>query len=218
MMRLTGAKSGGRLHVVIQKGVCYYSPMLMGFKYFGTLALALILASQTGLAGDMTAFQLIKEGNRYVGDDVKDQVVEVRSERSVGSLVPNIWYVVYYDPDATFHATEVKFAAGKKLDVRRPARMLEFGTKDSNRLNPKKLNVDSDKALSISTNEPVMKGLTLRASQLWLQHGDEGPVWKVRLWAAKIRNPNDMADIGNIYIDAADGTIVRRDVHIDRVD
>jgi hypothetical protein len=29
-----------------------------------------------------------------------------------------------------------------------------------------------------------------------LQHGDLGPEWKVRLWAAKLRNPTEDADIG----------------------
>ena len=42
-------------------------------------------------AGDMTAYQLIKEGNRYVGEDAKDKVVQIRSEKSIGVLTPNIW-------------------------------------------------------------------------------------------------------------------------------
>src|ERR1700722_5484498 len=71
-------------------------------------------------AGDLTAYQLIKEGNRYVGGDAKDKVVQIRSEKSIGTLTPNVWYIVYYDPDATFKATEVKFGAGQKMDVKRP--------------------------------------------------------------------------------------------------
>ena len=31
--------------------------------------------------------------------------------------MPNVWYVVYYDPDAVLKAVEVKFGAGKKMDV-----------------------------------------------------------------------------------------------------
>src|SRR3954469_9159967 len=74
---------------------------------------------------DPTAFQLIKEGNRYVGEQAKDKVVHIRSEKSVGSLTPKVWYVVYYDSTATFKAVEVKFAAGKMIDVKRPFRVLE---------------------------------------------------------------------------------------------
>jgi hypothetical protein len=85
-------------------------------------------------------------------------------------------------------------------------------------LDAKKLKTDSDKAIKIATAEPLLDKLTIRATQLWLDTSNSGPVWKVRLWASKLRNPNDMADIGDIYISAEDGTVTRRDLHIDRVD
>src|SRR5206468_4301551 len=71
---------------------------------------------------ESTAFQLIKEGNRYLGEESKDKVVQIRSEKSIGTLTPNIWFVVYYDPDAAARAAEVKFIAGKKDWVRRSPR------------------------------------------------------------------------------------------------
>lgn len=184
-----------------------------------TIALAALAFAQTARAGEATALDLIKEGNRYVGEESKDKVVQIRSEKSVGTLTPNIWYVVYYDPDATFKATEVKFGAGKKLSVKRPARMLELGTGDDKQLDRAKMKVDSDKALKIATAEPLLENLKLRASQMWLQRGEEAPVvWKVRLWAAKLKNPNDDANIGDVYISAEGGKVVRNDLHIDRVD
>ena len=60
-------------------------------------------------AGEPTAFELVKEGNRHLGEEAKDRVVQIRSEKSIGSLTPNIWWVVYYDPDAAAMATEIKF-------------------------------------------------------------------------------------------------------------
>src|SRR5690242_116300 len=77
------------------------------------------------LAADSTAFDLIKEGNRYVGEQSKDKIVQIRSEKSVGTINPNVWYVVYYDPTATLKSVEVKFGAGKMLSVKRPLRLLE---------------------------------------------------------------------------------------------
>src|SRR6476469_2820568 len=76
-------------------------------------------------ADEPTAFALVKEGDRYVGEQSRDKVVEIHSDKSVGTVVPNIWYIVDYDPTATFKAVEVKFAAGKMIDVKRPLRMLE---------------------------------------------------------------------------------------------
>ena len=169
--------------------------------------------ARAALAADPTAFELINLGNQYVGVQSKDQVVQIRSEKSVGTLTPNIWYVVYYDPDATLKAVEVKFGAGRKLDVSHPLRLLEPVTGGDKVLDRSKFKVDSNKALNIATAEPLLKSLTLKATQFWLQRGDEGPVWRVRLWAAKLKDPNDDADIGDVYISAADGSVVKTDLH-----
>ncbi|MDB6067126.1 MAG: hypothetical protein JWR26_3334 [Pedosphaera sp.] len=184
------------------------------------LAIAVMVLSIgiSARAGELTAYQLISEGNDYVGKESKDKVVQLRSDKSVGSLTPTIWYVVFYDPDATFKATEVKFGAGKKMDVKRPMRMLEMGSTESKKMDRKKLVVDSDKVLVTATSEPLLQNLKLTASQMWLEHGEDGPVWKVRLWAAKLRNPSRDANIGDVYISADEGKVLRCDLHIDRVD
>jgi len=184
------------------------------------LAAAICAAGMTQFAhsADMTAYQLIKEGNRYVGEDSKDQVVQIRSDKSIGSMNPVVWYVVFYDPDATFKATEVKFGAGKKLEVKRPMRMLEPVTGNDKKLDRKRMNVDSDKAIETACADPLLANLKVVASQLWLDRTDEGPTWKVRLWAAKLRNPSHDVDIGDVYVSADDGKVLRRDLHISRVD
>lgn len=175
------------------------------------------------VAGEPTAFELIKLGNDYVGKDARDKVVQIRSEKSIGSLTPAIWFVVYYDADASLKATEVKFEAGKKADVKRPLRMLEF-VKADKVFDKAKLKVDSDAAIKTAAAEPLLKNLTLKAAQLWLDSNlkfdlsVEAPVWKVRLWAARLKNPNDNADIGDVYISAADGKVLKSDLHINRVD
>jgi hypothetical protein len=188
------------------------------FSVFG-----MIVFSRGAFASELTAFQLIKEGNRHLGEEARDRVVQIRSEKSIGSLTPNIWYVVYYDPDATAKAAEVKFGAGKKLSVKRPARILEMGTGAHRELNRDKMKVDSDKAIELAKKEPLLNKLTLTNTQLWLERDfwsadKDLPVWKVRLWAAKIRKPTESADIGDIYVSAEDGKVLRSDLHIDRLD
>lgn len=190
----------------------------INFVRCALLVAAFTFAAGIALAAEPTAFDLIKEGNQYVGVQSKDKVVQIRSEKSIGTLTPNIWFIVYYDPDATFKAMEVKFGAGKKLKVGRPWRVIERGMGEDKVLESSKLKTDSDKAIKIACDEPLLKSLKLRATQLWLQRGDEGPVWKVRLWAAKLKNPADDVDIGDVYISAADGKVLRTKLHIDRVD
>jgi hypothetical protein len=186
-------------------------------KTFAVVAMTVAVA-QAALAADPTAFELIKLGDQYVGVQSQDKVVQIRSEKSVGTLVPNIWYVVYYDPDATLKAIEVKFGAGQKLDVSHPLRLLEPITGEDRVLDSTKLKVDSDQALKIAMAEPLLKNLTLKASQLWLQHGDLGPEWKVKLWAAKLKAPNEDADVGVVVVSAADGSVVKIDLHPNSVD
>jgi hypothetical protein len=191
--------------------------MKMKRKIFFGAAL-MISATRVALATDPTAFELVKSGDQYVGVQSKDKIVQIRSEKSVASLTPNIWYVVYYDPDATFKATEVKFGAGQKLDVSRPWRMLEPVTGDDKILDSTKLKTDSDKALKVATAQPLLEHLTLKATQLWLEHGDNGPQWRVKIWAQKLHSPNDDADVGEVTISAADGSIIKSDIHPDSVD
>src|SRR5665213_2423128 len=114
------------------------------------------------VAADLTAFDLIKQGDRYVGEQAKDKVVQIRSDKSIGSLMPNIWYVVFCDPTASLKATEVKFGGGKMMEVKRPFRLLEPVTGGDKTLDRKKFKVDSDRALAIALKEPLLSGLNLK--------------------------------------------------------
>jgi hypothetical protein len=175
-----------------------------------------------------TAFELLKEANRYVGEQAKDKVVQIRSEKSVGNLTPNVWYVVLYDPTATLKAQEVKFGSGKMLSVKRPMRLLEPVTGGDLPLNRDQLKVDSDKAISLAQAEPILKDIKLTNTQLKLERVGEGvlgegggsgqAIWKVKVWAAKLRNPGKTANLGELWISAADGKMIKNDVHLNRID
>jgi hypothetical protein len=189
-------------------------------------AAVLVAAAVPVLRGaELTALRLVKEGNQYVSVDAKDKVVQIRSEKSVGSLTPTIWYVVYFDPDATFNATEVKFGAGRKLDVKRPMRVLETVAGSDATIDLERVKIDSDRAVALAAREPMLANLKLKAVELKLERegnrwgGDAGSaVWRVRLWAAKLRNPNRDADIGELILDATEGKVLKNDLKINRVD
>lgn len=169
-------------------------------------------------AADKTAFELAKEGNKHIGEHAKDKIVQIRSEKSVGSVTPNVWYVVYYDEFATMKSVEVKFAGDKVASVKRPFRLIEAATDKDSQLNPKQLKVDSDKALKIALKEKILENLKITASQMKLEEYEGAPVWKIRLWAQKIRQPNKEADIGQIFVAAEDGKVVRLDIKPEKVD
>ena len=182
-------------------------------------ALALGLFAGRAAAEDVTALNLIKEGNRYVGEQAKDKLVQIRSEKSIAGLHPNIWWVVYYDPTASLKAVEVKFGAGKMLDVKRPFRLLEPISGSDQPMDREKIKVDSDKAIKTAIAEPLLEKLTIKATKLKLERSkDFGPVWRVTLWAAKLNKPNTNVDIGEVTITADEGKVVKSDLHINRVD
>ena len=80
-------------------------------------------------------------------------------------------------------------------------------------LDPSKITVDSNRAVSIAQSQPILKGLTLRSSKLMLEKSDNQPVWKVELWAAKVSDHSKEASVGTVCISAIDGSVVKSDLH-----
>jgi hypothetical protein len=182
------------------------------------LILGLMLAAFNGLASDPTALDLAKEGNRYVGEQSKDKIVQIRSDKTVGSLEPKVWYVVYRDETATLKTVEVKFVAGKMADVKRPLRLIEATMQKQEPLDRKKLKVDSDKAIKLATKESILENLKVTAVQAKLEEGEVGPVWRVKIWAGKVKAPNKEVDIGEIVLLAEDGKVIKNDIVLKRLD
>lgn len=179
--------------------------------------LGLAVAGQV-MARDLTAFELVKAGDPYVGIQSKDKVLQIRSDKSVASLTPNVWHIVYYDPSAMMKSVEVKFGSGKELKVSHPFHPFQLPYHERDILNKSKLRVDSDEALRKARSQPLLKKLTLKASQMSLDRGHEGPVWKIRFWAAKLSNPDKRVDIGTIVLSATDGSTIKNDLRPDKVD
>ena len=201
--------------------------LALGRRRFWAGLLASLAVGMAARGAEPTALQLAKEGDRYVGDQAKGRIVQIRSERSAGSLVPVIWYVVYYDPTATLKAAEVKFVAGKMEDVKRPLRLLEPVTGGDVPLDRDKIKVDSDQAIQTALKEPVLQNIKVTSTELKLERGEgEGvlgkggaaqPVWKVRLWATKLNQVGSQADLGEVWVSATDGKVLKDDLHVDRL-
>lgn len=181
----------------------------------------LVFGAVVGLAitqlawADPTALQLVKNGDNYVGVQSKDKVLGLDSEKSVGMLQPNVWHVLYYDPDVTYKTVDVKFGAGQEMEVSHPMHPVHafaMPPKTLDILDQSKLSVDSDRALNIATSQPLLKGLTLRATRMSLENTDVGPVWKVEIYAAKVSEPDKDTSVGSVCISATDGSLVKSDL------
>jgi sporulation protein YlmC with PRC-barrel domain len=170
--------------------------------------------------GKVSAFSLIKEGNRYVGEQAKDKVVQIRSDKSLNGVTPSTWYVVFYDPTAALKATEVKFSNGQMVDVKRPLRLLEAtSSKKSEPLDREKLKFDSDQALETALKESTVKDRKVSASEMRLERGDGGmATWRIELWGAKADDSKGDISLGTVSLSAEDGKVLRSDLKANRID
>jgi len=180
-------------------------------------AVAGLAAAQIALA-DETALNLIKKGNDYVGMPSRDKVLEIYSDKSIGSLSPNVWYVVYYDPTVAFKAVEVKFGAGQEMEVSHSIQPFRLPARERDVMDSAQMSVDSDRALAIAQSQPLLKNLTLRSSRMTLERGDSGPAWRIQLFAAGVNDPSKEADIGTVVLSATDGSVIKADLNPARAD
>jgi hypothetical protein len=165
----------------------------------------------------MTAFALVKEGDKVIPPQAKDKITHIHSEKSTGSLAPDVWHIDYYDPTAAFKVTEVTFVAGKVQEITRPKHLFNSLT-GVKQLDWKKLKINSDRALAIALKEPLLNKLHLRATQFWLERTATGATWKIRFWAARQGEPLQTVEIGDLYLSAKTGEILKTDLHTQRAD
>lgn len=194
------------------------------------LTLGLALATLGGLLTasvlDRTALELAKEGNKYVVEQSRDKVVQIRSEKSPrNTTTPATWYVVYYDSlkpseDGKVRfatGTEVKFTGGNLVSVTRNVQVLSSDTDEFGEMDYGNLKVDSDRALEIALKEPVLENLKVMATDVTLEQGTEDfPVWKISVWANKKGTPIDLK-VGQIWVSSVDGKVCKITINPGRV-
>jgi hypothetical protein len=182
------------------------------YSSLALLALALAGPGQSLAAAGMTAFDLVKEGDKVVAPEAKDKITQIRSEKSTANLVPDIWHTDYFDTTAAFKITEVTFVSGKVTEITRPKHFFSAfsGTKQ---LEWRKLKVNSDRALAIALKEPTLQKLHVQATQFWLDWGKFGSTWKIRFWAFRQSKPDQIVEIGDLYLSTKTGEIFKNDLH-----
>jgi hypothetical protein len=187
------------------------------YPYVVILALGAGAQGQSSSAVPMTAFALVKAGDKVIAPQAKDRIMEVYSEKSTGGLAPDVWYIDYFDPTAAFKRTEVTFVAGKVTEIKRPKRLFDALT-GSKKLDGKKLKIDSDRALAMALKEPMLKKVHLQATQFWLEKTVVGSTWKIRFWAARRGKPDQTVEIGDLYLSSKTGETLKNDLHIEAAD
>jgi len=91
------------------------------------IALGLGLSAR---AGDLTAYQLIKEGTGTLGEEAKDQVVQIRSEKIHRHHDADHLVCRLLRSGRLVQGDRSQIRGGQKMDVKRPFRVLEMASAD----------------------------------------------------------------------------------------
>jgi hypothetical protein len=187
-------------------------------RVFSAAALPLLvlgLAGQSLSAAEMTAFELLKVGDKVVSPKAQDRITRICSEKSTNGLVPDIWHIDYFDPTTAFKRTEVTFVAGKVTKIEQPKHFLD-SLRGSKQLSWRKLKIDSDRALALALKDPMLKNLHLQAAQFWLEGTAIGSSWQIRFWAFRRSQPDQIVEIGDLYLSSKTGEILRDELHTEK--
>lgn len=202
---------------------CYISTMrtfAFNVRMAGLAGAVLLLLGGSAFAGN-SAFDLVKLGNRYVGEQSRDKVSRIASEKSIGTITPSIWVVTYFDSIANQRSCDVKFGAGKMMSVKNPLRPLDHVLGSGPAMVLEELKVDSDTALKTAIKQPLLESIKITSTQLELRRTGRGkgePVWTVTLWANKVSNTTRDAKVGEVQVSAIDGRVTGSDIQPSRLE
>jgi len=185
------------------------APTILAQTTAPTIPAATTDASRT--QNEFTALQLVKLGNHYINEESQDEVIQITSEKTVGSLTPESWRINYYNPKATFKVTEVRFENGKMIRVREPDRVFNIFAPGARKpMDLSKINLDSDDALKVVMDLPEAQAQTIISVEMKLQRGFGGfPVWQINLFGESQSNASDEKDLGTVILLATDGEIMK---------
>lgn len=158
------------------------------------------------------AFVLARSGDQYLDPKARDKIIEIHSEQSTNGLVPGVWYIDYFDPTTVFKRTELKFVAGQMVENTKPKRFVDVFS-GSKQLSWRKLKVDSDRALAIALKQPQLTNVHLQATQFWLTRTVNAADWKIRFWTRSVGKPDELSEIGDLYISTRTGEVLKNELH-----
>ncbi len=188
-----------------------------GLRFASLVGIVMLMAVAATAPAQPTGLQIVKDANRFVGSDARKKILQVRSERSTNGLRPDVWSVVYFDETVRTKTTIVKFTAGKAPKIVRPFQLFKRPDPKT-AFDPSKVKIDSDAALQIAHKERLLDKVKLTSSRITLERWEDSPVWKIEFWAEKAHDPGKNPDIGQIFVNVEDGTVVNRDLHIERAE
>ena len=134
----------------------------------------------------------------------KNKVLRAEADRFQVGTIPQRWRITYYDPNALYDATELRFEKGQMARLHQPTRLLGVLNPQAPKpMDIEKIKIDSDEAVRVALGLPTVTPLSIKTVELELERGTGGlPVWKVRLFGLTQQE-------GSVTIAADDGKVLK---------
>jgi hypothetical protein len=174
------------------------------------LFLALVLVSSAG-AKPLTAFQALPIAEGVVNPAAKKKLIQVWGDRSPQELTPEVWSYVFYDTTADQDGRKVTITGKTVSEIRdgyfEVNRFRLAAYKADEVMDPKRLKIDSDKALDVVRKSTQLKEVKLSTVKFELRQEEDrmSPVWTLILIADK---EGYEKEIGTAKVCAESGTIL----------
>ena len=163
------------------------------------LVFATIILSGTVSYAQVTAYSALRTLGSSRGEKVLSQILSISGEGT--NAQPSQWKICVDDPAARGGVRELEISGNQIVSERTPAKSEWVGAKD---MDLAQLNLDSDSAYRLATQEAQKKGVEFATVQFQLAiDPDSGkPGWTLQLSDSKNQR------LGGVKINADSGTLV----------
>lgn len=196
--------------VVLTNSSAPWSPSALVTDSVKTIP-TLASAPSTSPATQPTALELARKGYGFITLRSKDKLLHIHADRAPIDTISRRWQITYADPLARYKIVEVRFEGDQMVRSYEPGGLFEvFSTANPKPMAIESLKTDSDEALTILLELPVVKEIAIRNVEFDLERGyGDLPVWKIRVFGPSSGGAATGNSLGYIIISADDGKILK---------
>jgi hypothetical protein len=161
-----------------------------------TLPSACVAAEKT-----MTAFEVLKEARRQLGNRSGKDVLSMESEN--GKLRPRYWWITFYDESLFLKKRVIQMIGPEMIQNIEPGNPFDGGNKKYV-IDPESLKYDSDKCITFLERMAKDNGIPLHSINVRLEKphpGETSPIWFFEFFNSKNEK------LGKVSISASTGKV-----------
>jgi uncharacterized caspase-like protein len=162
-----------------------------------------------------SAFKRAERISTQLTANYSNNIVHMKARRVPGQLHPDSWEITFGDSRYFWEKWRSTADTQARIDSGKFMAGFITAVEDATPMDRKKLVKDSTDILEmVAARFPTIR---LASSEFEIDHEKWVPLWRVKIWAYKINQPAQEAELGRIDVDASTGAILRDDLNPDRL-